>query len=53
MVSHKSQICFNVKLNMLLYMHSILVSMFIMFPLIKLRNYMVLGLDKPETVNYY
>ena len=47
----KSQICFNVKLNMLLCMHSILVSMFIMFPLIKLRNYMVPGQNKPQTLN--
>ena len=42
--------CFNVKLNMLFYMHSILVSMFIMFPIIKLRNYMVSGQNKPQTV---
>ena len=35
---HKSQICFNVKLNMLLYMHNILVSMFIMFPIIKIEK---------------
>ena len=50
---HKSQICFNGKLNMLLYMHSVLVSMFIMFPIIKLRNYMVPGQNKPKTLNYY
>ena len=35
------------------YMHSILVSMFIMFPIIKLRNYMVPGQNKPQTLNYY
>ena len=40
---HKSQICFNVKLNMHLYMHSFLLSMFIIFLIIKLRNYMVCG----------
>ena len=38
---HKSQICFNVKLNMHLYTHSFLVLMFIMFPIIKLRNDLV------------
>ena len=38
---------FNVKLNMLLYMHSILVSMLIMFLIIKLRNYIVPGQKKP------
>ena len=32
---HKSQICFNVKLNTHLYMHSFLVLMPIMFPIIK------------------
>ena len=41
------------QLNMLLYMHSVLVSMFIMFPIIKLRNYMVPGQNKPQTFNYY
>ena len=50
---HMSQICFNVKLDMLVYMHSVLVSMFIMFQIIKLRNYMVPGQNKPETLNYY
>ena len=50
---HKSQICFNVKLNMLLYMHTVLVMVVIMFPIIKLRNYMVPGLNKPQTFNYY
>ena len=35
---HKFQICFIVKLFMLLYMHSILVSMFIMFPIIKIEK---------------
>ena len=49
---HKSQIGFNVKLNMLLYMHSLLVSMVIMF-LIQLRNYMVPGQNKPQTLNKY
>ena len=44
---HKSQICFNVKLNMHLYMHSFLVLMFIMFPILKLRNYMVAGQNQP------
>ena len=39
--------CFNVKLNMYLYMHSFLVLMFIMFPTIKLRNYMVAGQNQP------
>ena len=39
----KSQICFNVKLNMHLYTHSFLLSMFIIFLIIKLRNYMVPG----------
>ena len=50
---HKSQICFNVKLNMLLYMHSVLVLMFIMFHIIKLRNHMVPGQNKPQTLNYH
>ena len=50
---HKSQICFNFKLNMRLYMHSVLVSIFIMLPILKLRNYIVPGLSKPETLNYY
>ena len=49
---HKSQICLNCKLNMLLYMHRVLVSMFIMFPIIKLRNYMVPGQNKPPALNY-
>ena len=35
---HKSQICFNVKLNMLLYMYSVLIPMLIMFPITELRN---------------
>ena len=35
---HKSQICFNVKLNILLYMYSVLISMLIMFPITELRN---------------
>ena len=43
LIVHKSRICFNVKLNMLFYMHSILVSMIIKFQIIKLRNYMVPG----------
>ena len=38
---HKSQICFNVKLNMHLYTHSFLLSMLIIFLIIKLQNYMV------------
>ena len=47
---HKSQMSFNVKLNMLLYMHSVLVSMFIMFPIIKLRNYMVPGKKQASNI---
>ena len=43
----KSQICFNVKLNMHLYMHSFLVLMFIMYQIIKLRNYKVAGQNQP------
>ena len=38
---HKSQICFNVKLNMHLYTHSFILSMFIISLIIKLQNYMV------------
>ena len=30
-----------------------LVIMFIMFPIIKLRNYTVPGPNKPQTLNYY
>ena len=48
---HKSQICFVVKLNMLLYIHIVLVSMFIMFPIIVLRNYTVPGQNMPQTLN--
>ena len=48
---HKSQICFIVKLNMHLYMHSFLVLMFIMFPIIKLRNNMAAGQNQPQTLN--
>ena len=48
---HKSQICFVVKLNMLLYIHIILVSMFIMFPIKVLRNYTVPGQNSPQTFN--
>ena len=48
---HKSQICFVVKLNMRLYIHIILVSMFIMFPKIVLRNYTVPGQNMPQTLN--
>ena len=40
------------KSNMHLYMHSYLVLMFIMFPIIKLRNYMVAGQNQPQTLNY-
>ena len=36
---------------MFLYMHNILVSMFIIiFPIIRLRNYMVPGQNKPQTL---
>ena len=49
---HKSQICFNVKLNMHLIMHSFLILMFIMFPIIKLGNYMVAGQNQPQKLNY-
>ena len=48
---HKSQFCFNVKLNMHFYMYSFLV-LFITFPIIKLRNYMVAGPHQPQTLNY-
>ena len=44
---------FQCQLNMRLYMHSILVSMIIMFLLIKLRNYMVPGQNKLQTLDYY
>ena len=33
-------------------MYSFLVLMFIMFPIIKLRNNMVAGQNKPQTLNY-
>ena len=49
---HKSQICFNVKLNIHLYVHSFLVLMFIMFPTIKLKEYMIEGQNQPQTLNY-
>ena len=45
-------VCFNVKLNMHLFMHSFLVKMFIMFPIIKLRNNMVAEQNQPQTLNY-
>ena len=35
-----------------LYMHSFLVLMFIMFPIIKLRNNMVAGQNQPQKLNY-
>ena len=38
---------FQCQLNMHLYMDSFLVLMLIMFPIIKLRNYMVAGQNKP------
>ena len=44
---------FKCQINMLLYMHSILVPMIIMFLIIKLRNCMVPGQNKPQTLNYY
>ena len=49
---HKSQICFNVKLNTPLFTHSVLTLMFIMFPIIKLRNYMVAGQNQLQTLKY-
>ena len=33
-------------------MHSFLVLMIIMFPIIKLRNNMVAGQNQPQTLNY-
>ena len=35
-----------------LYVHSFLLSVFIIFLIIKLRNYMVPGINKPQTLNY-
>ena len=35
------------------YMYSILVSMFIMFPVIELRNCMVPEQNTPQSLNYY
>ena len=35
------------------YMYSILVSMFLMFPVIEFRNYMDPEQNKPQTLNYY
>ena len=35
-----------------LYMHSFLLLMFIIFLIIKLRNYMVPGQNEPQTLDY-
>ena len=50
---NKFQIYVNVKLNIGLYLLSILISLFIMFLIIELRNYRVPGKNKSQRFNNY